>query len=220
MNSPDVVRWNVHNGYLLEVARAGTRIPRTRLAASGDRQTLRQHLENAGWHDAVIKPAVSASGYSTRLVTGSPTADDEQAYAEMIAAGDVVLQARVPEVQERGEWSLPRLSSFGSTATRWSNARPPASSGYTSSLAARWNPRMRRRRSSATRNSWWTVWTGSSPTRVDGADVDGRLMLMELELIEPELFLDHHPEAAARLATARCFGSCVILDSRFSILDS
>ena len=38
--------------------------------------------------------------------------------------------------------------------------------------------------------------------RVDGTDVGGRLMLMELELIEPELFLDHHPDAAARLATS------------------
>ena len=38
--------------------------------------------------------------------------------------------------------------------------------------------------------------------RVDGTEVDGRLMLMELELIEPELFLDHHAEAASRLATA------------------
>jgi hypothetical protein len=53
---------------------------------------------------------------------------------------------------------------------------------------------------------------GFSPTRVfdlyrfHGSDtwrvVDGRLMLMELELIEPELFLDHHPHAAARLASA------------------
>ncbi len=39
-------------------------------------------------------------------------------------------------------------------------------------------------------------------SRVDGTEVDGRLMLMELELIEPELFLDHHPQAAARLASA------------------
>jgi hypothetical protein len=38
--------------------------------------------------------------------------------------------------------------------------------------------------------------------RVDGTEVEGRLMVMELELIEPELFLDYHPQAAARLASA------------------
>src|SRR5262245_18710458 len=42
VNAPDVMRWNVHKGYLLEVGRAGARIPPTRLAAAGDRQTLRE----------------------------------------------------------------------------------------------------------------------------------------------------------------------------------
>jgi hypothetical protein len=38
--------------------------------------------------------------------------------------------------------------------------------------------------------------------RVDGVERDGRLMLMELELIEPHLFLGWDPGAAARLAEA------------------
>ncbi len=36
--------------------------------------------------------------------------------------------------------------------------------------------------------------------RVDGCVVGGRFLLMELELIEPVLFLAHAPEAAHRLA--------------------
>jgi hypothetical protein len=38
--------------------------------------------------------------------------------------------------------------------------------------------------------------------RVDGCMVDGRLHLMELELLEPSLFLAEHPDAAGRLADA------------------
>jgi hypothetical protein len=38
--------------------------------------------------------------------------------------------------------------------------------------------------------------------RVDGCDVGGRLMLMELELVEPQLFFSMAPDAAHRLATA------------------
>jgi hypothetical protein len=38
--------------------------------------------------------------------------------------------------------------------------------------------------------------------RVDGLLVDGVFMLMELEVIEPSLFLGLAPEAADRLATA------------------
>ena len=38
--------------------------------------------------------------------------------------------------------------------------------------------------------------------RVDGCVVDGEFVLMELELIEPLLWLAEHPDAPARLAAA------------------
>jgi hypothetical protein len=38
--------------------------------------------------------------------------------------------------------------------------------------------------------------------RVDGYLDHGRLVLMELELIEPQLYLDLEPEAASRFARA------------------
>ena len=38
--------------------------------------------------------------------------------------------------------------------------------------------------------------------RVDGVERDGRLVLMELELIEPHLFLGWHAGAATRLAAS------------------
>jgi hypothetical protein len=37
---------------------------------------------------------------------------------------------------------------------------------------------------------------------VDGVVRDGAFLLMELELIEPNLFLEHSPDAADRLARA------------------
>jgi hypothetical protein len=39
-------------------------------------------------------------------------------------------------------------------------------------------------------------------TRVDGVEVDGKLVLMELELIEPYLFLEKHSDAPERFAEA------------------
>jgi hypothetical protein len=38
--------------------------------------------------------------------------------------------------------------------------------------------------------------------RVDGISRDGAFLLMELELIEPNLYLSHDPRAPARLAAA------------------
>ena len=38
--------------------------------------------------------------------------------------------------------------------------------------------------------------------RVDGVESDGKFLLMELELIEPALFLSSHADAARRFAAA------------------
>jgi hypothetical protein len=38
--------------------------------------------------------------------------------------------------------------------------------------------------------------------RVDGVVREGRLLLMELEIFEPLMFLSRHPEAPARFARA------------------
>jgi glutathione synthase/RimK-type ligase-like ATP-grasp enzyme len=201
VNAPDVVRWNLHKGYLLEVARAGSLIPPTRVAPRHDVLTLRQQLERAGWAESVIKPAISASGYSTRLVTGDPSSDDERAYADMIDAGDVLLQARVPEVEERGEWS------FVFFDRQYSHGVLKRAAPGEFRVHIEWGGTVE----SATpaealvRDAGKLVNGLDLPVpyaRVDGTEVDGRLMLMELELIEPELFLDHHPEAASRLASA------------------
>jgi hypothetical protein len=43
---------------------------------------------------------------------------------------------------------------------------------------------------------------GSTYARVDGCLVDGRFVLMELELIEPLLYLSLEPHAAGRFAKA------------------
>jgi glutathione synthase/RimK-type ligase-like ATP-grasp enzyme len=201
INRPDLLRWNVHKGYLLDVARAGGRIPPTTVIARGASATLRDHLEREGWHDAVIKPAVSATGDRTRLIRGRPSDDDERAFAEANAAGDVLAQAFVPEVSAHGEWSFVFFEGRYSHAAlkraapdefrvhiEWGGtvetaAPPPAligqAQGLMDALALR-----------------------ATYGRVDGTDVDGDLMVMELEVIEPELFFDREPAAAARFADA------------------
>jgi glutathione synthase/RimK-type ligase-like ATP-grasp enzyme len=106
INPPDLLRWNLHKGYLLDVARAGGRIPPTRVVPRGSAKTLHEELRHTGWASAVIKPAISSTGFSTRLVASDAGDDDERAYAGMRAEGDVLLQAFVPEVKQHGEWSL------------------------------------------------------------------------------------------------------------------
>jgi hypothetical protein len=201
INRPDLLRWNLHKGYLLDVERAGGRIPPTVVIPRGAAGRIRDRLVALGWPTAVIKPAISASGHATRLVATEATADDERAFAEAVADGDVLAQAYVPEVRERGEWSLVFFEGRYSHAAlkraapgefrvhiEWGgsveSAEPPRP------LVADAQQLVDRLRLDATY------------ARVDGTEVDGRLMVMELEAIEPELFFDRHAAAAARFADA------------------
>lgn len=201
INPPDVVKWNLHKKYLLDVARAGARIPATTVIARGTAGTLRDCLQHQRWAHAVIKPAISATGYRTRLVRERPSNDDERAFAEAIADGDVLAQAYVPEVREHGEWS------FVFFEGRYSHAALKRAAPGEFRVHIEWGG---------------TVETAAPPPaliaqaqglmdalaldatygRVDGTEVDGDLMVMELEVIEPELFFDRHPEAARRLTDA------------------
>jgi glutathione synthase/RimK-type ligase-like ATP-grasp enzyme len=201
INRPDLLRWNLHKDYLLEVQRAGGRIPPTLVIPRGARGSLRDHLCALGCATAVIKPAVSASGHSTRLVSTDVTGEDERAFEQAIAAGDVLAQAYVPQVRDCGEWSLVFFEGAYSHAAlkraapgefrvhiEWGgtveSAVPP------SALVADAQRLLDR------------LDLGAVYARVDGTEVDGRLMVMELEVIEPELFFDRHPDAAARLVAA------------------
>jgi glutathione synthase/RimK-type ligase-like ATP-grasp enzyme len=201
INPPHVLRWNMHKGYLLDVAAAGGRIPPTRLVARGEAGSLRKELDDAGWPSAVIKPAISASGHSTRLIDDDPGDEDERAYAGMRQAGDVLLQAYVPEVRQHGEWSLVFF------AGRYSHAALKRAAEGEFRVHIEWGgtvesaepPPAFAREAQALIDA---LKLDALYARVDGTEVDGNLVVMELELIEPELFFDRHPQAPARLADA------------------
>jgi glutathione synthase/RimK-type ligase-like ATP-grasp enzyme len=201
INPSGTLLWNMHKGYLLEVARAGGRIPPTRLVRRGAREALDDHVRAARWRDVVVKPAISSTGHGTRLVRGRPTADDEQAFAGTVAAGDVLLQEYVPEVAERGEWSLVFFDG------RYSHAALKRAAPGEFRVHVEWGGTVEALAPPAAlvddaQRLVDALRLDAAYARVDGTEVDGGLVVMELELLDPELFFDHHPLAAARLADA------------------
>jgi glutathione synthase/RimK-type ligase-like ATP-grasp enzyme len=201
LNRPALVLWNMHKRYLLDVARAGGRIPPTIVIGRGTGGTLRDHLDRAGWRDAVIKPAISATGHNTRLVQGSPSPDDERAFAEAVAEGDVLAQAYVPQVCEHGEWSLVFFDG------RYSHAALKRAAPGEFRVHIEWGGTVESRTPPAAlvaqaQALMDRLALDAAYGRVDGTDADGQLLVMELEVIEPELFFDREPAAAARLADA------------------
>ena len=200
-NRADLLRWNCHKGYLRDLAARDVATVPTRWLARGEEVDLRALLADAAWQDAVVKPAVSASASGTWRTSIETATTDRARLDELLRAGDVMVQPLLREVGDAGEWSLLFLGG------RFSHAvlKRPASGDYRvqwefgGSAVSAAPPR--RLLDDAERV---IAATPGDPVyaRVDGVEREGRLVLMELELIEPHLFLGWDAEAADRLARA------------------
>jgi glutathione synthase/RimK-type ligase-like ATP-grasp enzyme len=205
INPVGTVRWNSHKRYLLELEQHGCGIPATRLVPRGDPRPLAAHLGETGWARAVIKPAVSGGAWRTMRVDGVPSAAneaaDEAAFATTLAAGDVVLQEYLEEVAASGEWSLMYFDG------RFSHAvlKRPAAGDFRvqrdlggSVHAGSPPPAV----SAAASRALAALPAAAVYARMDLVATARGVLLMEAELIEPYLFLEHHPPAAAAFVDA------------------
>lgn len=200
-NPPAVLRWNLDKHYLRELASAGVTVPRTVYVPRGPAPALADLLTTHGFHDVVLKPAVSLSAYRTYRSHPARAAADQPRFAEALADGDVLLQDFVPAVATAGELSLVFLDRRYSHAVR-KRPRPGDFRVQTDHGGTR----------EPCDPPAWIVERAAACiahipgpllyARVDGIEVDRDFILMELELIDPVLFLAYHPDAAQRLATA------------------
>lgn len=200
-NAGDVLRWNHHKRYLRDLAARGVATVPTRWLARGEAADLRALLAEAGWRDAVIKPAVSASAFGTWRSSTETASRDQSRLEQLLSAGEVMVQPLVSEVGRGGEWSLVFLggsfshavlkrAAAGDYRVQWEFGGSAESQAPASHLIA------------DAERVLAAVPGKPVYARVDGVERDGRLVLMELELIEPHLFLGWDAPAAGRLARA------------------
>lgn len=207
-NPPSVVRWNARKTYLRALDAAGVPTVPTRWVDPGETTSLAAVLDETGWERAVVKPSVSASAYETWSTTREHAPADEPRFRALAARGPVLVQRFVREVIEAGEWSLIFFGGSGVDAFSHAVVKRPRDGDFRvqpehggGSTPAHPDARLVAEASAALR----CAEEGAGPilyARVDGCVVDGRFVTMELELLEPSLFLGTRPGAADRLADA------------------
>jgi len=197
MNPPQIVLDNLDKTYLQTLEAAGIAIPRTRWLDRIDSDTVARALLDEGWDRAVLKPRIAATAYGTFLVSKDSTLSDEE-LAPARASG-ALLQEVVPEILEHGETSIVYAGGAFSHAVVkraqdgefrvqqdfGGRVEPVSPSTSLLSFAA-------------------SVMSHVADTclyaRVDVVESSRGPLLMELELIEPELYFLYVPEAATRMA--------------------
>jgi glutathione synthase/RimK-type ligase-like ATP-grasp enzyme len=200
-NPPSLVRFNADKAYLVDLAAAGVPVVPTLRLERGAAADLAAILDERGWAEAVMKPAVSASAFRTRRLRREEAGDAQTDLTKMLAGSPVLIQPFLPEVQTRGEWS------FLFFAGEYSHAvlKRPGEGEFRvqqelggSAVLERPDPGLLAQARAVTEriSGPWLY------ARVDGIELEAGFTLMELELIEPSLFLSSDPEAPGRFADA------------------
>jgi glutathione synthase/RimK-type ligase-like ATP-grasp enzyme len=198
LNPADVVRDNIDKIYLQRLESAGIAIPATRWIEKPDAESLAAVLAEQGWKQAVLKPRIAATAYGTFLIAGDrmPTEDD---LAPARASGALV-QEFIPEIAD-GEMSLVYAGGEFSHAVvkRATNGDFRVQKDF-GGIVETITP-------SAAALAFGgavmaTVPAACAYARVDVVDSSRGPLLMELELIEPELYFSSVPGSAERMARA------------------
>lgn len=186
---------NYHKFYLRDLEERGVRIVPTLFQK--DSTDAFDRILSRGWKKGVAKPAISASGFRTETFSVSSQGQAKRAIQNAHAQGDFLIQEFMPAIQEAGELSLiyfnhvyshavlkrPRPGEFRVQAEYGGDALPCQPDEHIIQTAAK-----------------ILAHFGNELlyARVDGIVIDGEFVLMELELIEPDLFLDSHPGTHTR----------------------
>ena len=204
LNPAEVLRWNTDKRYLAELEQAGIPIVPTQFLAPGDGPGHRyESVEH------VVKPVVSAGSRDTLRLGADDVSRSHEHSARLLDAGrGVMVQPYLHEVDEHGETALLYLDGEFSHAMRKGPLLTPGM-GLVEGLFA--EEEMSLRDPSADERSLADAVLAAMPERFSSDLLYARVdllpspdgpLLLELELTEPSLFLDHHPPSVDALAEA------------------
>jgi glutathione synthase/RimK-type ligase-like ATP-grasp enzyme len=189
LNPVSVVKWNQNKKYLAELSQQGALVPAHHFCPQNSDTPLTNIMNVNNWEKAVVKPAVSGGSFNTWTTTALNATADESRFAQMLQYGDVIVQEFMDEVITSGELSLMFFDKKFSHAVikkaKLGDFRVQAQFGGISEPAFP--------EEAVLKNAAALLDIIKEPllyARVDGIIAnDGQFYLMELELIEPVLFL-------------------------------
>jgi glutathione synthase/RimK-type ligase-like ATP-grasp enzyme len=186
VNPPDVIAWNAHKTYLRDLGERGVPVVDTVWVERGERATV-------PFEEAVVKPSVSGGSIGLRRAQGGE---------EVVAGEDLMIQPLMRSIETEGEVSLLFAGGLLSHVVR----KVPAAGDIRSqpefgSDVTVESPTGEMLEASATVLA--ALGDDLPYARVDLVRAgDGSLRLIELEVIEPQLYLRWDAGSAVRFASA------------------
>lgn len=201
LNDLATLRWNLNKNYLFELQSVGLPLIPSICLRPEDLRSLEELLAAMQTDEIVVKPVQSAGAWRTLRVQKGHAALYENDFSQWRLEQDFLVQPFMPEIVTQGECSLVFFDGAYSHAlikrAKQGDFRVQSDHGgsveamqASSELIAQAEKILQ------------TLPHIPCYARVDGVIREGQFLLMELELLEPELFLELAPHAATQLAQA------------------
>jgi glutathione synthase/RimK-type ligase-like ATP-grasp enzyme len=194
INSPEIVLKNSHKFYLKELQEKGVAIIPTLFSLEKiGLETLKK------WEKVVIKPAVSAGSHATEVFETSTLT--QTTFNQKLSNGDWLIQLFLPEIQNTGEISMVFFGGKFSHAIQ----KVPKSGDFRvqkqfGAKYLKFEPNGDLIDVAA--NIVEIAGKGSVYARVDGILIKNEFLLMEIEMIEPDLFFEYTPDGPNKFLEA------------------
>jgi glutathione synthase/RimK-type ligase-like ATP-grasp enzyme len=201
VNPAELILWNLNKYYLKELDEKGVAVPDSVWIGEQDfyNDKLLDIVSEKKWDRAVLKPCVSASSFRTSVITPSTAKVEGEILSRNFPNGGMILQEFIEAIPQKGEVSMIFFNGAYSHAVvkeaMEGEFRVQTQYGGKTRIIPIDKGTLASAERIISKLSVVPLYA-----RVDGFGDNGKFTLMELELIEPVLFLEYHPDAARKLA--------------------
>lgn len=200
-NDAELVRWNSDKHYLKELEELGCKVVPSHFVERGSECDLLGILEQNEWEEAVFKPVISASAFMTHRTTVEQAADDQKLFDQALTHSALLVQPLMDGVRTEGEWSLVFFNGQFSHAVlkvpKAGDFRVQGRFGGSYRKASVPDPIIEDANKLLASLSKMPLYA-----RVDCIRDGDTMLLMELEVIEPALYMDSDPASPKKFASA------------------
>ena len=192
LNPYKIIKWNSDKHYLLDIAIAGLNIITTLFLEKNAKLQPEYLFRQLNSEKLIVKPCISAGAKNTFVLTPENFSIHQNKIEDLLKNEALLVQPFIQEVETDGEWSFIFLDGKFSHSVlkkpRSGDFRVQHTFGGTIHLNEIEELHIETAKKFVDRFA-----KGCLYARVDGVLVNNEFLLMELELIEPFLFLSYNP---------------------------
>jgi glutathione synthase/RimK-type ligase-like ATP-grasp enzyme len=194
LNPSEIVKWNSDKHYLKDIAAASLRVTPTLYFEKGEEPELSDCFTKLETDIIIVKPCISGGSKNTIKLRKDDVVEFTPQIHHFLTEEAYMAQPFLPEIESGGEWSFLFLNGkFSHHLLK--RAKPGdfrvqhylGGSIHTEPAPIHLLQAAEKYSDQFAKNCLYA--------RVDGVEVNGEFMLMELELIEPFLFLFTNPDS-------------------------